>query len=156
MDDSISRQDAIRWVKTECNPYGKPTLDFESGKKVIEHLEQMPSAEPKKGRDCTDFVLWLLDEVMDEENWELNAVANGEVIARKLKKLGLLEVKDGYYIHPSADRPSGEWKYLHGSIGSYMTISCPFCGVTFNNVAEWEYNFCPHCGARMKGADDDD
>lgn len=41
----ISREDAIRWVKTECNPYGKPTLDFESGKKVIEHLEQMPSAE---------------------------------------------------------------------------------------------------------------
>ena len=43
--DLISRADAIRWVKTECNPYGKPTLDFESGKKVIEHLEQMPSAE---------------------------------------------------------------------------------------------------------------
>lgn len=45
--DVISRADAIRWVKTECNPYGKPTLDFESGKKVIEHLEQMPSAQPK-------------------------------------------------------------------------------------------------------------
>ena len=45
MNDTISRQAAIRWVKTECNPYGKPTLDFESGKKVIEHLEQMPSAE---------------------------------------------------------------------------------------------------------------
>ena len=47
MDDTISRQAAIRWVKTECNPYGKPTLDFESGKKVIEHLEQMPSAQPE-------------------------------------------------------------------------------------------------------------
>ena len=46
-DDTISRQAAIKWVKTECNPYGKPTLDFESGKKVIEYLEQMPSAEPK-------------------------------------------------------------------------------------------------------------
>ena len=46
-DDPISRQAAIRWVKTECNPYGKPTLDFESGKKVIEHLEQMPSAQPE-------------------------------------------------------------------------------------------------------------
>ena len=45
MVDLISRQAAIRWVKTECNPYGKPTLEFESGKKVIEHLEQMPSAE---------------------------------------------------------------------------------------------------------------
>ena len=49
VDDTISRQAAIRWVKTECNPYGKPTLDFESGKKVIEHLEQMPSAE-RRGR----------------------------------------------------------------------------------------------------------
>ena len=45
MSDLIDRQAAIRWVKTECNPYGKPTLDFESGKKVIEHLEQMPSAQ---------------------------------------------------------------------------------------------------------------
>lgn len=46
MNDSISRTDAIRWVKTECNPYGKPTLDFESGKKVIEHLENMSSVQP--------------------------------------------------------------------------------------------------------------
>ena len=45
MNDLISRQAAIRWVKTECNPYGKPTLDFESGKKVIEHLKQMPSVQ---------------------------------------------------------------------------------------------------------------
>lgn len=43
MRELIDRQAAIRWVKTECNPYGNPTLDFESGKKVIEHLEQMPS-----------------------------------------------------------------------------------------------------------------
>ena len=48
MSDLISRQAAIRWVKTECNPYGKPTLDFESGKKVIEHLKQMPSAQPEQ------------------------------------------------------------------------------------------------------------
>jgi hypothetical protein len=46
--DAISRQAAIRWVKTECNPYGKPTIDFESGKKVIEHLKQMPSVTPKQ------------------------------------------------------------------------------------------------------------
>ena len=53
--DTISRQAAIRWVKTECNPYGKPTLDFESGKKVIEHLKQMPSAQPEKRTDkCTE------------------------------------------------------------------------------------------------------
>ena len=49
--DTISRQAAIRWVKTECNPYGKPTLDFESGKKVIEHLKQMPSAQTEQLTD---------------------------------------------------------------------------------------------------------
>ena len=54
MDDLISRQALIRWVKTECNPYGKPTLDFESGKKVIEHLKQMPSAQ--------HTAAWELDE----------------------------------------------------------------------------------------------
>ena len=46
MSDSISRADAIRWVKTECNPYGKPTLDYDSGLKVIEHLKKMPSELP--------------------------------------------------------------------------------------------------------------
>ena len=45
MNDLISRQAAIRWVKTECNPYGRPTIDFESGVKVIEHLEKMQSAQ---------------------------------------------------------------------------------------------------------------
>lgn len=59
---------------------------------------QLATAEPKTGRDCTDFVRWLMDEVMDEENWTLNAVDNGEIICRKLKKLGLLDVVDGYYV----------------------------------------------------------
>lgn len=64
------------------------------------------AAEPKTGRDCTDFVRWLMDEVMDEENWQLNAVANGEIICRKLKKLGLLDIKDGYYVET---QKTGKW-----------------------------------------------
>ena len=44
MNNLINRQAIIRWVKTECNPYGKPTLDFESSKKVIKHLKQMSPA----------------------------------------------------------------------------------------------------------------
>lgn len=63
-DDCISRKETIRWVKTECNPYGKPTLDFESGKKVIEHLKQMPSIEALEKepiiycRDCKHWHEW--------------------------------------------------------------------------------------------------
>ena len=60
--DLISRQAAIRWVKTECNPYGKPTLDFESGKKVIEHLEQLPSAEPDIAEKLYQHKCYITDQ----------------------------------------------------------------------------------------------
>jgi hypothetical protein len=68
MDDLISRADAIRWVKTECNPYGKPTLDFESGKKVIEHLEQMPPAQPMQtDKDFEKQIHAMFDHIWDCE-----------------------------------------------------------------------------------------
>ena len=129
------------------------TISKEEAEKLM-IKPQEPNFIPQT-KDCTDFLCWLLEEIMDEENWEMNAVANGEIIARKLKKLGLLEVKDGYYVRTpmyetlDAEPKRGEWKYLHGSIGSYMTMSCPFCGETFNDVAEWKYHYCPNCGAYM-------
>ena len=100
MSDSISRQAAIRWVKTECNPYGKPTLDFESGKKVIEHLEQMPSADRPQGK-------WIDAEIRHEDG-----VLPIQVCS---------ECKTFYPL-----------EYTGGG-----------------------HRFCPSCGARMKGADDD-
>ena len=93
MIDPIDRQAAIRWGKTECNPYGKPTLEFESGKKVIEHLEQMPSVQPKRGR------------------WKTVVCDGVELIA------------------------------------------CSECGYT---GAFWSYNYCPNCGADMRGRSDDE
>lgn len=32
----------FRKVKTECNPYGKPTIGFEDGKMVLNWIEQAP------------------------------------------------------------------------------------------------------------------
>ena len=90
MNDLISRQAAIRWVKTECNPYGKPTLDFESGKKVIEHLKQMPSAQ--------------------------------------------------------TERKTGRW------IDMDDHALCSLCGATHYGV---DKNYCPNCGAYMRGEDEE-
>ena len=41
----------------------------------------------------------------------------------------------------------GEW------IGNGYLRNCSECGnvVNFNNVSSWLYNFCPNCGAKMKG-----
>ena len=85
--------------------FSDPNWDAQERREHREYVEALRIAA--EHTDCTDFVNWLLEEVMDEEMWELNAVANGEVIARKLKKLGLLEVKDGYYTRPSADAVQG-------------------------------------------------
>lgn len=54
---------------------------------------------------------------------------------------------------PSADRPQGEW------IKRYGTINCSVCkrsnwSACFEDTVR-SFNYCPNCGCRMKGADDD-
>ena len=51
---------------------------------------------------------------------------------------------------PSVDRPRGELKYM----GTYY--KCSVCGSEFNDEITFmgELNYCPSCGARMKGAED--
>ena len=40
--------DALRRkVKRESNPYGKPSIDFESGKRVIELIDSQPTIQPE-------------------------------------------------------------------------------------------------------------
>ena len=48
------------------------------------------------------------------------------------------------------DRPQGEW-IEHPQYG---TIQCDQCTVVYNR-ALYPKNFCPYCGAKMKGADDE-
>lgn len=95
MSDSISRQDAVNTIKRYKHRLEGKGQTYGCLLEEFEH--QIPSAEVKTV-DCTDFIRWLTETVMDDGMWELNAVAYGEVIARKLTKLGVLKVKDGYYI----------------------------------------------------------
>lgn len=104
--DLISRADAIeRFCEcgTSLERQGKTIITMVDAKYAfIETLESLPSAEAETV-DCTEFIRWLTETVMDDGMWELNAVAYGEVIARKLTKLGVLEVKDDVYVYePSA------------------------------------------------------
>ncbi len=57
---------------------------------------------------------------------------------------------------PSADRPQGEWKHLGGD-----EWLCHECGHVVWTEGSWEHplergkDYCEHCGARMKGTDDE-
>ena len=100
MTDYISRADAIEAVR------GLSALVDDKDFSYFEDaLKALPSADAV---DCTDFIEWLVDRVLDETIWENNSVAYGEIICRKLVKLGVLEVTEepSYYIRPSADAVS--------------------------------------------------
>lgn len=36
------------WVRTECNPYGKPTIDFESGNRMLDMIKRSSTAFDKE------------------------------------------------------------------------------------------------------------
>ena len=55
---------------------------------------------------------------------------------------------------PSADRPSGEWKRRLVDNGFNADYVCSECGYRVKTDFV-DYNYCPHCGCRMKGADDE-
>ena len=72
------------------------------------------------------------------------------------------DIKDALENVPSADRPQGEW-IKHDDERDY----CSRCKHIFktriitkqdkwtNCIDDLGYNFCPNCGRRMKGADDE-
>lgn len=55
---------------------------------------------------------------------------------------------------PTADRPQGEWIE---TVDGTMCGNCeayPYDDGEYH-IANWHSDFCPNCGARMKGADDE-
>ena len=60
---------------------------------------------------------------------------------------------------PSADRPQGEWKPFDLT-WSRSIYACSVCEEAIAVPCGWSdgkpiYDYCPMCGARMKGADDE-
>ena len=119
-------------------------------------MEYVPSADAV---DCTDFIEWLTEEVMDEEMWELNAEANGEIICRKLVKLGVLEVTEepSYYIRPSADAVSREFyeDAVKANIGIVIENRKLKAQIESADAVQGE---CDHCVYKwdMRGESDDE
>ena len=52
-----------------------------------------------------------------------------------------------------ADRAEGEWIDKCGN----KVCACSNCGTEYDHTYEWieRWNFCPNCGAKMKGINDE-
>lgn len=46
-----------RKVMMETNPYGKPTIDYDSGVKVLEWIEQAPTIDAVPVSELKNFVI---------------------------------------------------------------------------------------------------
>lgn len=46
---------------------------------------------------------------------------------------------------PTVERQKGKWKHIDDE---YNDVECPFCGFQEDGIY---YNFCPNCGADMRG-----
>lgn len=153
--DIVSRADAIEAVRLESAKRG-----LLGRGDILDILSALPSAEAETV-DCTDFIRWMTEAVMDDDMWELNAVAYGEVIARKLTKLGVLEVKDDVYVYePSAEPKTGEWLEVEVLLEVYdiegvktwgSEMQCDQCGFRHTAIEGHmaQYKYCPNCGAMM-------
>jgi DNA-directed RNA polymerase subunit RPC12/RpoP len=58
-----------------------------------------------------------------------------------------------------ADRPQGKWvtEYNGNGWNDYWNYTCSNCGKKYERADAVLYyaRYCPNCGARMKGADDE-
>lgn len=82
MSDLISRQAALDCFHDWIDKRG----DVHTPDEMPEYraIEALPSAQ-------SSLITWLLDEIWDEEMWELNWQAFPELLCRKLEKLGYVK-----------------------------------------------------------------
>ena len=84
----------------------------------------------------------------------LRKLGHEVVVIDKVCSLGVAtEFIDAIRAIPSADRPQG--RNLSEEYPSLF--ECSMCGASCYDTYPWDCDikFCPNCGARMKGADDE-
>ena len=136
MTDLISRADAMEAVRWETSKLGRGLL----GKgDILDIIEALPSAEQhNKDAISREGLLRSWEELSPRGRTEFDQV---------IMTIPAL---------PSADAVQGEWIDIDNY---YRMATCSRCHkvTMFEKWGEYTkpYDFCPNCGARMEGGDDE-
>ena len=97
-------------------------------------------------------------DVMKAINKRVEELLNDSEFVRKRGYIDVLGIKKYILSIPSADRPQGKWINGHHINGvDYKRCNQCFAVIEETFFAhDFDVNFCPNCGARMRGADDED
>ena len=138
MSELISRADALeQMAQAECGLHYDDCEADNCSCSYIQRILDIPSADAEQKWNCTaSFVAEQLDrlrKMTDEEKWEF---------FRKFFGMG--------------DAVQGEWIDMEIHCNPYPPIFCVECSrcgyrVGRETFLENTFNFCPSCGARMKG-----
>ena len=84
----------------------------------------------------------LSKDVVSREEYEKVLIECGEVKTKLGELQQTTKVAQGKWIKTVDGNGWDDW----------YVLKCPFCGATIEDkyYRSWEYNFCPHCGVRMK------
>ena len=77
------------WVRRECNPYGKPTIDFESGNRMLDMIKRSSTAFDKE-----KVVEKIKDESREERLEDVSISGNvyGYNIERVINEEDVIEI----------------------------------------------------------------
>ena len=73
----IDADNLYRRVKEKTNPYGKPLLDYQSGIKVLDMIEQEPTADVVEVVRCKNCVDYIPNADLDHEQMPNDLEADG-------------------------------------------------------------------------------
>jgi len=160
-----------RVIKTECNTYGKPTIDFESGKKVLKIIERAPTIELLMARGSSGVVIPVTRQPVESliSRYEHDSMSgvfmarptevvkvgeplpNSEEITKALEKGEIYKrgFEDGYK-RGKEEQPKKEGEWILGERnGEGYDYYCSKCMHVTNEDIN-TIRFCPHCGANMQ------
>ena len=120
-----------------------------SAQKVHEKLSALPSVMQRRVKMSEDLI--KREDAIKIMACEMYAEAQSQGYDVDSIEDFMPEAKAWMNDAPSADRPQGEWIEQEDDYHHYWECSECGMGVGLDDIR----NFCPNCGAMMKGADDE-